>query len=158
MWSFIPAHQTLHLNLNNPSLSVKVFPHRVNFLLLKSKTIGGFHGNALTDRRHSHDVPVELGLLHLLHHPHQAPFEVSLKANVVLEDQRFVQLHVHHLRDGDESTTHTHTHILYRNRTLHKQNTSSQRWSNPRVLVRISTVKLHSENTLHKKYASTQES
>lgn len=47
-----------------------------------------------------HDVPVQLRLLHFLHQPQHAPFEVGLEAHVVLEDQRLVHLHVHHLRGG----------------------------------------------------------
>lgn len=44
-----------------------------------------------------HDVPVQLHLLHLLHQPQHAAFEVGLEADVVLQDQRLVHLHVHDL-------------------------------------------------------------
>lgn len=48
----------------------------------------------------SHEVPVQLHLLHLLHQSESATLEVGLEADVVLEDQRLVVLLVHNLRTG----------------------------------------------------------
>lgn len=44
-----------------------------------------------------HDVPVQLHLLHFLHQSEDSSFEVGLETNIVLKDQCFIHLHVHHL-------------------------------------------------------------
>lgn len=49
-----------------------------------------------------HDVPIQLHLLHLLHQPEDASLEVGLETDVVLKNERFVHLHVHHLRRAED--------------------------------------------------------
>lgn len=52
----------------------------------------------------SHEVPVQILPLHIPHEVHQAPLEEDLEAQVILEDQRFLQSLLHDLRENRASS------------------------------------------------------
>lgn len=63
-----------------------------------------------------HDVPVQLHLLHILHHFEYSSLEVGLKANIIFKDQGLIHLHVHHL--WKKKYTHCKPDLLNKSKGL----------------------------------------